>query len=89
MSSSFKAISRKRAGADGNDNDSHSASDKRSFSLNKQKVLLLSSRGVTERYRHLMSDLQSLLPHTKKGIYIHIYIYMLFLHTTFRFKSIG
>lgn len=35
---------------------------------NKQRVLLLSSRGVTHRMRHLMSDLEALLPHTKKGM---------------------
>lgn len=33
----------------------------------KDKVLLLSSRGVTQRMRHLMADLEALLPHTKKG----------------------
>ncbi|KAF9344169.1 Ribosome biogenesis protein brx1 [Mortierella sp. AD094] len=33
---------------------------------NKQRVLLLSSRGITFRHRHLLSDLDSLLPHTKK-----------------------
>jgi len=36
---------------------------------NKQRVLLLSSRGVTHRMRHLMSDLEALLPHAKKGVY--------------------
>jgi ribosome biogenesis protein BRX1 len=34
---------------------------------NKQRVLLLSSRGVTHRMRHLLSDLEVLLPHVKKG----------------------
>jgi ribosome biogenesis protein BRX1 len=34
---------------------------------NKQRVLLLSSRGVTHRMRHLMNDLEALLPHVKKG----------------------
>ena len=34
---------------------------------NKQRVLLLSSRGVTYRMRHLMNDLEALLPHVKKG----------------------
>lgn len=34
---------------------------------NKQRVLLLSSRGITHRMRHLMSDLEALLPHVKKG----------------------
>jgi len=33
---------------------------------NKQRVLLLSSRGVTHRMRHFMSDLEALLPHAKK-----------------------
>jgi ribosome biogenesis protein BRX1 len=39
---------------------------------NKQRVLLLSSRGVTHRMRHLMSDIEALLPHVKKGIYIFL-----------------
>lgn len=34
---------------------------------NKQRVLLLSSRGVTHRMRHLMNDIEALLPHVKKG----------------------
>ncbi|UJO19508.1 Ribosome biogenesis protein BRX1 [Fulvia fulva] len=33
---------------------------------NKQRVLILSSRGVTYRHRHLLSDLNSLLPHSRK-----------------------
>jgi ribosome biogenesis protein BRX1 len=37
---------------------------------NKQKVLLLSSRGITSRMRHLMNDLETLLPHSKKGMLI-------------------
>ena len=36
---------------------------------NKQRVLLLSSRGVTHRMRHLLNDLEVLLPHVKKGAY--------------------
>lgn len=36
---------------------------------NKQRVLLLSSRGVTYRMRHLMNDLEALLPHVKKGMH--------------------
>jgi hypothetical protein len=34
---------------------------------NKQRVLMLSSRGITYRMRHLMNDLEALLPHIKKG----------------------
>ncbi|PFH54146.1 hypothetical protein AMATHDRAFT_135796 [Amanita thiersii Skay4041] len=33
---------------------------------NKQRVLMLSSRGITHRMRHLMNDLEALLPHVKK-----------------------
>lgn len=32
----------------------------------KQKTLILSTRGITYRYRHLMQDLLDLLPHAKK-----------------------
>ncbi|KFY24872.1 hypothetical protein V493_04981 [Pseudogymnoascus sp. VKM F-4281 (FW-2241)] len=35
---------------------------------NKQKVLILSSRGVTYRHRHLLNDLHSLLPHSRKDV---------------------
>ncbi|KAI8987247.1 Brix domain-containing protein [Mycotypha africana] len=43
-------------------------SDKKSKDkrINKQRVLMLSSRGVTSRYRHLLTDLEALLPHSKK-----------------------
>lgn len=33
---------------------------------NRQRVLLISSRGITFRHRHLISDLQALLPHARK-----------------------
>ncbi|KAH8725259.1 brix domain-containing protein 2 [Phaeosphaeriaceae sp. PMI808] len=33
---------------------------------NKQRVLILSSRGVTFRHRHLLQDLYSLMPHSRK-----------------------
>ncbi|GAB4815163.1 hypothetical protein N2152v2_002209 [Parachlorella kessleri] len=33
---------------------------------NKEKVLVLSSRGITFRFRHLMLDLVQLVPHAKK-----------------------
>ncbi|KAI4242478.1 MAG: hypothetical protein L6R40_004032 [Gallowayella cf. fulva] len=33
---------------------------------NKQRVLILSSRGVTFRQRHLLNDLYALLPHSRK-----------------------
>ncbi|KAL8847631.1 MAG: hypothetical protein Q9221_007319 [Calogaya cf. arnoldii] len=37
-----------------------------SVKKNKQRVLILSSRGVTFRQRHLLNDLYSLLPHSRK-----------------------
>ncbi len=33
---------------------------------NRQRVLMIASRGIISRYRHLMEDLNALLPHTKK-----------------------
>ena len=33
----------------------------------RQKTLILSSRGITHRMRHMMKDLASLLPHSKTG----------------------
>ena len=33
----------------------------------KQKTLLLSSRGITTRFRHLFKDLHKLMPHCRKG----------------------
>ncbi|KAL2110705.1 hypothetical protein VUR80DRAFT_832 [Thermomyces stellatus] len=33
---------------------------------NKQRVLILSSRGVTYRHRHLLNDLASMIPHGRK-----------------------
>jgi len=34
--------------------------------INKQRVLVFCSRGVTSRFRHLMEDLRNLIPHHKK-----------------------
>ena len=33
---------------------------------NRQRILILSSRGITARYRHLLEDLKKLMPHHKK-----------------------
>jgi len=38
----------------------------RKIYINKQRTLVLSSRGITHRYRHLMNDIIDLLPHSKK-----------------------
>jgi ribosome biogenesis protein BRX1 len=52
-------------GAHGEDDVQATAIKKRK---NKQRVLMLSSRGITHRMRHLMNDLEVLLPHVKKGM---------------------
>ncbi|KAJ3221728.1 Ribosome biogenesis protein brx1 [Clydaea vesicula] len=41
-------------------------SDKKNLIKNRQRMLILSSRGIIHRYRHLMNDLNLLMPHSKK-----------------------
>lgn len=41
--------------------------------VNKKRTLVLSTRGTTERHRHLMLDLINLLPHAKKEVYSSSY----------------
>lgn len=41
-------------------------SSKSTAKKNRQRVLILTSRGVTYRHRHLLNDLYSLLPHGRK-----------------------
>lgn len=36
--------------------------------INKQRTLILSTRGISHRDRHLLTDLRDLLPHSKKDI---------------------
>jgi ribosome biogenesis protein BRX1 len=68
MSSLLKA---QTANAKGKGNSKRPANDEGEAGpprkRNKQRVLLLSSRGITHRMRHLMGDLEALLPHIKKG----------------------
>lgn len=45
--------------------DSEQSKSKSEFK-NRQRVLLITSRGVTFRHRHLVSDLSQLLPHARK-----------------------
>ncbi|QLQ80289.1 hypothetical protein HG537_0D02900 [Torulaspora globosa] len=62
MSSIYKALAGK---------DKKSQSDKKIVRnekqfMNKQRTLLISSRGVNFRHRHLIQDLYALLPHSRK-----------------------
>jgi ribosome biogenesis protein BRX1 len=54
---------------------------------NKQRVLLLSSRGITHRMRHLMNDLETLLPHVKKGVCMRM-DFRLLTRITYRLLSV-
>ncbi len=56
MSSLYKALS---AGKSKPDQKEHK-------SKNKQRVLIITSRGVNYRHRHLISDLSSMMPHGRK-----------------------
>ncbi|SCU85364.1 LANO_0C04060g1_1 [Lachancea nothofagi CBS 11611] len=57
MSSIHKVLAGKSSGK--------SSKDEKPF-MNKQRTLLISSRGVTYRHRHLIQDLHSLLPQSRK-----------------------
>ncbi|KAI1178176.1 ribosome biogenesis protein BRX1 [Nemania sp. FL0916] len=57
MAAVYKALS--KSAGDKNDEAPANGSVKR----NKQRVLILSSRGVTYRHRHLLKDLASMMPH--------------------------
>ncbi|KAB5585305.1 Brix domain-containing protein [Coniochaeta sp. 2T2.1] len=60
MAAVYKSLS--KTGGQKGDGPAESAGAKR----NKQRVLILSSRGVTFRHRHLLNDLASMMPHCKK-----------------------
>ncbi|KAJ3008983.1 Ribosome biogenesis protein brx1 [Thoreauomyces humboldtii] len=51
---------------EGDEDAASTAPVKAVFRKNKQRVLLLSSRGITHRHRHMLTDLQNLMPHSKK-----------------------
>ena len=63
--SKFESKGKGKRKADDMDADEADALPKKK--KNKQRVLLLSSRGITHRMRHMMNDLEALLPHVKKG----------------------
>jgi ribosome biogenesis protein BRX1 len=51
--------------------------------INKQRVLVFCSRGITTRYRHLMDDFRKLLPHHKKDVkvrWVNFDLYIIYLY---------
>ncbi|KAK6528756.1 Ribosome biogenesis protein brx1 [Orbilia ellipsospora] len=61
MSAVFKSVTDARS-TKSKEDTADSGPDKKF----RQRVLILSSRGVTYRHRHLLQDLSSLLPHSRK-----------------------
>ncbi|KAK0705204.1 Brix domain-containing protein [Lasiosphaeris hirsuta] len=71
MTSVYKSLSKSKvnkpdaeAEADATTNGASASGMKK----NKQRVLILSSRGVTYRHRHLLNDLAAMLPHGRKDV---------------------
>jgi ribosome biogenesis protein BRX1 len=62
-----KGKGKSKAEVNGDAGEGEGASSAPKQKPRKDKNLLISSRGVTQRMRHLMNDLEALLPHTKKG----------------------
>ncbi|CCD23321.1 ribosome biogenesis protein BRX1 NDAI_0B02860 [Naumovozyma dairenensis CBS 421] len=61
MSSIYKALAGKK-----NESNAQKKQNGGKNFMNKQRTLLISSRGVNFRHRHLIQDLSSLLPHSRK-----------------------
>ncbi|KAL9090160.1 MAG: hypothetical protein Q9165_005440 [Trypethelium subeluteriae] len=61
MAAVYKSLTRLQA-----DDDDDQVNGEKKERKNRQKLLVLSSRGVTHRHRHLINDLYSLLPHSRK-----------------------
>lgn len=61
MSSIYKAL----AGNNKKSTSEKKQANEKQF-MNKQRTLLISSRGVNFRHRHMIQDLYSLLPHSRK-----------------------
>lgn len=57
MSAIYKALSKNSASSNEVDQQEHK---------NRQRVLVLCSRGTTSRHRHLINDLAAMMPHGRK-----------------------
>ncbi|KAB8342710.1 hypothetical protein FH972_022310 [Carpinus fangiana] len=64
MSSVYKSLSGTKS--NGTKHAASTADGAQVVRKNKQRVLILSSRGVTYRHRHLLNDIHALLPHSRK-----------------------
>ncbi|KAI1343785.1 Brix-domain-containing protein [Xylariaceae sp. FL0016] len=66
MATVYKSLSKKSASADSSAVAEAPTNGVQRSKANKQRVLILSSRGVTYRHRHLLQDLANLIPHGRK-----------------------
>ncbi|GAB1313347.1 Ribosome bioproteinsis protein brx1 [Madurella fahalii] len=65
MAAVYKSLSKTSVSKADKDKDGGNGSIERK---NRQRVLILSSRGVTYRHRHLLNDLAAMLPHGRKDV---------------------
>ncbi|KAK3901955.1 ribosome biogenesis protein BRX1 [Staphylotrichum tortipilum] len=65
MAAVYKSLSKSSASKADKDAEASNGAVERK---NKQRVLILSSRGVTYRHRHLLNDLAAMLPHGRKDV---------------------
>ncbi|KAI9846177.1 MAG: Ribosome biogenesis protein brx1 [Sclerophora amabilis] len=70
MVSVYKSLSKPQSAPNGvsreANGDPKSGKKQTAGTRNKQRVLILSSRGVTYRHRHLLNDIHALIPHSRK-----------------------
>jgi len=66
MASLFKKASKERP-TSSHSKDKHNSNEDKTVKR-KSKLLVLSTRGITYRHRHLMLDLEALLPHSKRDV---------------------
>ncbi|KAI8057971.1 hypothetical protein BDF22DRAFT_772534 [Syncephalis plumigaleata] len=66
MASAYKSAVKQRGKGTANEQDTTVTQSNQPVVRNKQRVLLLSTRGINFRQRHLMTDIEALLPHSKR-----------------------
>lgn len=60
-----KVTGKKKSTKEGEDSTSAFSTPRPSYT-NKQRVLIIASRGINARFRHLLEDIKKLIPHHKK-----------------------
>ncbi|KAK3397071.1 Brix domain-containing protein [Sordaria brevicollis] len=68
MAAVYKSLSKSAKKVEDHEENENNNAPNGGFRKNKQRVLILSSRGVTYRHRHLLNDLAAMLPHGRKDV---------------------